>query len=108
MPLPPLPAVGGSGTATAPLAWGRMNNKERFLSRPLYEALPWIYILCGLAALAGSYFHPHDGISLALGLPGLAGVLFGVVVALRRRDYRQMKANNYLNSDSSELPKKDD
>ena len=85
-----------------------MNNKERYLSRPLYEALPWLYILFGLAALAGSYFHPHDGVSLALGLPGLAGVLFGVVVILRRRDYRQMKANNYLNTDSSALPKKDE
>ncbi|HEY1283800.1 MAG TPA: hypothetical protein VGE96_04915 [Steroidobacteraceae bacterium] len=84
-----------------------MNNNERPLSRPIYEALPWIYILFGLAALVGSYFHPHSGISLALGLPGLAGVLFGIVIALRRRDYRQMKANNYLNSDTS-LPKNDD
>ncbi len=87
---------------------GAMQNNERPLSRPLYEALPWIYILCGLAALAGSYFHPHRGISLALGLPGLLAVLFGVVVILRRRDYRQMKANNYLNSDSAVPPKSDD
>jgi len=85
-----------------------MNKNEHPLSRPLYEALPWIYILCGVVALAGSYFHPHHGISLALGLPGLAAVLFGVVVALRRRDYRQMKANNYLNNDSSVLRKSDD
>ena len=85
-----------------------MSASDRRLSRPLYEALPWIYILCGLAALAASYFHPSHRMSLALGLPGLLAVLFGVVVLLRRRDYRQMKAHNYLNSDSSGLPKTDD
>jgi len=25
---------------------------DQRLARPLYEALPWIYLLCGLAALA--------------------------------------------------------
>jgi hypothetical protein len=84
---------------------GPTNNNDHSLSRPLYEALPWIYILCGLGALTFSYFHPHPGISLALGLPGLVAMMFGIVVALRRRDYRQMKANNYLGSDSSDLPK---
>jgi hypothetical protein len=78
-----------------------MNSSGPRLSRPLYEALPWIYILCGLGALAASYFHDSKHISLALGLPGLIVVVFGVVVALRRRDYRQMKANNYLSSDAA-------
>ena len=32
--------------------------------------------------------------SLVLGLPGLVAVLGGIVVLLRRRDFRQMKANN--------------
>jgi membrane associated rhomboid family serine protease len=85
-----------------------MSDSERRLSRPLYEALPWIYILCGLVALVGSYLHASRGISLALGLPGLLAVLAGVVVILRRRDYRQMKANNYLNTDSSALSKPED
>jgi hypothetical protein len=83
-------------------------EQNRPLSRPLYEALPWIYILCGVAALVWSYFHPHRGISLALGLPGLVAMMFGIVVALRRRDYRKMKANNYFGTDSSVLPKSDD
>ncbi len=85
-----------------------MSTSGPRFSRPIYEALPWIYILCGLAALAGSYFHASKWLSLALGLAGLAGVLGGVVVALRRRDFRQMKANNYLNGDSSVLPGGDD
>jgi Flp pilus assembly protein TadB len=85
-----------------------MNSRGPRLSRPLYEALPWIYILCGLAALAASYLHPSKFLSLVLGLPGLIAVVGGFVVVLRRRDYRQMKANNYLNTDSSVLPKKED
>jgi len=102
---PPFPG-GGSGIATAPLAWGRMNDKkERFLSRPLYEALPWIYILCASRA-RGELFPSAPRHQPGARAPGLAGVLFGAVVALRRRDYRQMKANNYLNPDSSELPRK--
>ena len=70
-------------------------------SRPLYEALPYIYIVLGLVALAASYFHWSDTWSLVLGLPGLIGVLGGFVVALRRRDFRQMKADNYFTDDSS-------
>jgi membrane associated rhomboid family serine protease len=75
-----------------------MNNSGPRLSRPVYEALPWIYILCGLAALVASWFHDSKSFSLVLGLPGLIAVVFGIVVVLRRRGYRQMKANNYLNS----------
>jgi uncharacterized membrane protein YfcA len=83
-------------------------SPERRLSRPLYEALPWLYVLCGVGALVGSYLHPSKTMSLLLGLPGIVAVLGGVVVMLRRRDYRQMKANNYLSGDSPELPKNDD
>ena len=76
-----------------------MNSRGPRLSRPIYEALPWIYILCGLAALVGSYVHPSKVHSLVLGLPGLIAVVGGVVVALRRRDYRQMRANDYFKED---------
>jgi len=63
------------------------------LSRPLYEGLPWVYMACGLAALAGSYLLSSRLVSLLLGLLGLAGLLGGSVIALRRRDYRQLRAN---------------
>jgi Flp pilus assembly protein TadB len=85
-----------------------MNPPGHHISRPIYEALPYIYILCGLVALAASYLHPSKLMSLLLGLPGLVGVLGGVVVVLRRRDYRQMKANNYLNTDLSAPSKRDE
>ena len=44
--------------------------------------------MLGLAALAASYFHGSKTWSLVLGLPGLIAVLGGIVVALRRRDFR--------------------
>jgi len=62
------------------------------LSRPLYEGLPWIYVAAGLAALAGSYVCPWRTLSLTIGVLGFLGVLAGVVVLLRRRDYRELRS----------------
>ena len=63
------------------------------LSRPMYEGLPWLYISAGVAAMGVSYII-GDGhaVGLLVGLAGLAALLFGVVVLLRRRDYRQLRA----------------
>jgi hypothetical protein len=77
-----------------------MTARDFRVSRPVYEALPYIYIVGGLAALTASYFHGSKAWSLLLGLPGLIGVLGGFVVVLRRRDFRQMKADNYFTDDS--------
>ncbi len=62
------------------------------LSRPVYEGLPWLYMLCGVAALIGSYVLPSGVFSLITGLAGLVGVLGGAVILLRRRDYRELRA----------------
>ncbi len=78
---------------------------EQRLARPLYEALPWLYLLCGLAALTGSYLTKGGVMSAVLGLPGLVATIGGIVVLLRRRGYRQMRAD-YFDSDSSDLPRK--
>jgi hypothetical protein len=48
---------------------------------------------CGVAALVGSYLLSSRLLSLFLGVLGLAGLLGGSVIALRRRDYRQLRAN---------------
>jgi hypothetical protein len=73
---------------------------ERRLSRPLYEGLPWLYVGGGLAALAGSYLTAHRALSLGVGVLGFLGILAGIVVLLRRRDYRELRSR-YGNSDTS-------
>ena len=63
------------------------------LSRPMYEGLPWLYIGGGLAALGVSYaIGDSHAVGMLAGLAGLAAVLGGVVVLLRRRDYRQLRS----------------
>lgn len=62
------------------------------LSRPVYESLPWVYLIAGLLALLISYFESSSALSLVLGLPGLLALLAGVVLLLRRRGYRRLRA----------------
>jgi nitrate reductase gamma subunit len=77
-----------------------MQRRSPHFSRPVYEGLPWIYIILGLAALLGSYLLATHGLfSLVLGVPGLLCVVGGIVVLLRRRDYRALRAR-YANPDS--------
>jgi hypothetical protein len=69
-------------------------------SRPIYEGLPWFYIICGLVVLGGSYLlAAHGVLSLLAAVPGLLLLLGGVVVLLRRRDYRALRAR-YVDPDS--------
>jgi hypothetical protein len=77
---------------------------DKRLSRPLYEGLPWIYVIGGAAALFGSYVCPYRALALIIGLLGFIGVLGGVVVLLRRRDYRQMRSQ-YGSADLNDLGK---
>jgi hypothetical protein len=62
-------------------------------SRPVYEGLPWVYITCGLLMLGGSYLISGYGVlSFLSGILGLLALLGGVVVLLRRRDYRELRS----------------
>ena len=77
-----------------------MQRHSPHLSRPVYEGLPWIYIMCGLLALLASYLLAARGLlSLAVGLAGLLSLVGGIVVLLRRRDYRALRAR-YADPDS--------
>ncbi|MDE2052341.1 MAG: hypothetical protein KGL45_03295 [Gammaproteobacteria bacterium] len=77
------------------------------LSRPMYEGLPWIYIAAGLAALGASYLVGDSGaVGLLAGLAGLAALLGGVVVLLRRRDYRELRSQ-YRQGDISQRQDQD-
>lgn len=77
-----------------------MARRRPHFSRPLYEGLPWIYITGGVAALVASYLLAGRGaLSLAAGLVGLLGLVAGIVVLLRRRDYRILRSQ-YADPDS--------
>jgi len=61
------------------------------LSRPVYEALPYIYMLVGGAAIAGSFLFRIPGWSDMLAAFGLIAAVVGLVLVLKRRDYRVQK-----------------
>ena len=59
-----------------------------WVSKPIYESLPYFYLLVGALALAASMYLNHwywPSICFALGLMCLIG---GLVVLLKRRDHR--------------------
>jgi nitrate reductase gamma subunit len=77
-----------------------MQRPSPHFSRPLYEGLPWIYIIFGLGALVASYLLAARGVlSLLVGVLGLLCVVGGFVLLLRRRDYRALR-EQYADPDS--------
>jgi len=77
-----------------------MARRSPHFSRPIYEVLPWLYISGGAAALLASYLlAARGGLSLLIGVAGFLSLLGGVVVLLRRRDYRALRSQ-YANPDS--------
>jgi hypothetical protein len=67
------------------------------LNRAVYESLPLAYALLGAALLWLSYRHREDWWSTLCALAGLAAMVAGLMVWMRRRDYRAMAAD-YRNS----------
>lgn len=77
-----------------------MPRSTPHFSRPVYEGLPWIYIISGLAALIASYLLAARAVlSLLIGVLGLVCVIGGFVLLLRRRDYRALRSQ-YADPDS--------
>lgn len=59
-----------------------------WISKPIYESLPYFYLLTGVVSLAASMYLNHwhwPSICFVLGLSTLVG---GLVVLLKRRDHR--------------------
>ena len=61
------------------------------LSRPVYESLPYAYMGLGVGALAFSFHWRQPPWSEALIVAGLLFVVGGLVLVLKRRDYRIQK-----------------
>jgi membrane protein implicated in regulation of membrane protease activity len=59
--------------------------------RPLYESLPYAYIAVGAAAIVASFLWRLAEWSWMLAVFGVIAVIGGLVLALRRRDYRIQK-----------------
>ena len=77
-----------------------MARRGPHFSRPVYEGLPWLYISCGVAALGVSYLlSARTALSFLVGLLGLAGLVYGIALLLRRRDYRELRSR-YVDPDS--------
>lgn len=59
-----------------------------WVSRPIYECLPYFYIFAGAVTLAASMYLNHWHWPTICFLVGLASLVGGLVVLLKRRDFR--------------------
>jgi len=59
-----------------------------WVSRPIYESLPYLYMLAGAVSLAASMYISHWYWPTICFVTGLICLVAGLVVLLKRRDYR--------------------
>lgn len=75
------------------LGLGSAEVGTMWLSKPIYEILPYYYIAAGLLALAASTYLDHwywPVISLVM---GFACLIAGLAIWLKRKDYRTNNAH---------------
>lgn len=63
-----------------------------WLSKPLYESLPFYYIAVGLIALVASLYVTHWYWPLIAMVAAIVALVAGLVVWLKRRDYRHSRS----------------
>lgn len=59
-----------------------------WVSKPIYESLPYFYLLSGAISLAASMYLNHWYWPTICFIVGLGCLVAGLVVLLKRRDYR--------------------
>jgi hypothetical protein len=69
-----------------------------WLSRPLYELLPYLYILAGVVIVGAAWWTPVEKLPSLMLIVGGVMVLAGLVIALKRRDFRAMQRDYKGNS----------
>jgi hypothetical protein len=70
-----------------------------WVSKPIYECLPYFYLLSGFVALMASMYLNHwywPAICFVVGIGTLVG---GLIVFLKRRDYRLRDRRGRLRED---------
>lgn len=61
------------------------------LPRPVYEALPWLYLAVGALTLILWWFSPPAWWVSLLATVGIIAGVGGLTLVLRRRDYRDQQ-----------------
>ena len=59
-----------------------------WLARPVYEFLPYLYMIVGVALLGAAWFIEMSTLPSVFMLIGVLSIMAGLVLWLRRRDYR--------------------
>ena len=59
-----------------------------WVSKPIYESLPYFYLFTGIVALSASMYLNHWYWPTICFVVGLASLVGGLVVLLKRRDFR--------------------
>jgi hypothetical protein len=59
-----------------------------WISRPIYESLPYLYLLAGALSLGASMYLNHGAWPTVCFVTGVVCLVGGLVVLLKRRDYR--------------------
>jgi hypothetical protein len=63
-----------------------------WIARPIYELLPYVYMVVGAVLLGFAWFSTADTLPGVLLLLGSLSMLAGIVIWLRRKDYRTRQA----------------
>lgn len=70
-----------------------------WLSKPIYEVVPYFYLLAGTIALAASLYLDYWYWPSICFVVGMFSLLGGIVVLLKRRDHRQRRMERERESD---------
>lgn len=63
-----------------------------WIARPIYELLPYVYMIVGAALLGIAWFLEIETLPGVLLIVGALSLLAGIVLWLRRKDYRTRQA----------------